>query len=54
MSASKQGFYDTLAGKKQEAKPKITLAKLGSMGITKKAAPPSDEAREKKKTGGDD
>lgn len=58
MSSSKQGFYDALAGKKQESKPKITLAKLGSMGVTKKqsttASKVSDEAIEKKKTGGDD
>lgn len=51
MSSSKQGFYDTLAGKKPEAKPKITLAKLTSM---KKSSSVSDEAREKKKGGGDD
>lgn len=67
MSSSKQGFYDTLAGKKPEAQPKITLAKLrtmkessqtivklGTMGVNKKAVAPSDEAREKKPGGGDD
>ena len=55
MASSKQGFYDALAGKKPEAKPKITLAKLGAMRTSKAiSSSVSDEAREKKAGGGDD